>query len=144
MSANFFTESDKKAIVDAIKIAEKNTSGEIRVHIESICKEKNVNEQALKIFYKLKMDKTELRNAVLFYLAVNDRKFALIGDKGIHEAVPFNFWETTKDEVLSYFKLGKFSEGLSKGIIMAGEQLKTHFPYQKDDINELSDDISFG
>jgi uncharacterized membrane protein len=80
---------------------------------------------------------------VLFYLAVEDRKFAVIGDAGINAKVPVDFWDTTKELMLKNFKEGKFTEGLSEGIIIAGKQLKTHFPHQKDDVNELPDEISF-
>jgi len=89
------------------------------------------------------MHQTEQRNGVLFYLAVHDRKFAILGDAGINRLVPANFWDEIKETLLGYFKEGKFTEGLTKGILMAGEQLKANFPYQKDDVNELSNEISF-
>jgi len=140
---DFLSEADKKKIVDAIKKAELNTSGEIRVHIETSCKG-NVLDRAAYIFKKLKMHKTELRNGVLFYLAYKDRKFAILGDAGINSKVPENFWDEIKEKMTAQFKEGKFAEGLSEGIIESGKQLKTHFPHQSDDVNELSDDISFG
>lgn len=139
----YFTEADQLQITNAIRVAETNTSGEIRVHIETKCVG-DVLDRAAYIFEKLEMHKTALRNGVLFYLAVEDRKFAILGDAGINQKVPENFWESTKEVVIGKLKEGKLSEGLSKGIVKAGEQLKTHFPYQKDDVNELSDDISFG
>ena len=139
----YFTEADKLQITNAIRVAETNTSGEIRVHIENKCAE-DVLDRAAYIFEKLEMHKTALRNGVLFYLAMEDRKFAILGDAGINEKVPENFWESTKEVVISKLKDGQVSEGLASGIIKAGEQLKTHFPYQEDDVNELSDDISFG
>jgi uncharacterized membrane protein len=95
-------------------------------------------------FARLKMHKTELRNGVLFYLALNDKKFAILGDKGINSVVPNNFWNDTKETMLPFFAESNFSEGLSKGILMAGEKLKQSFSYQNDDINELDDEISFG
>jgi uncharacterized membrane protein len=140
---NFFSQSEKENIVNAIKLAEKETSGEIRVHIDKKCKE-DVLDRASFIFEKLEMHKTELRNGVLFYLAVNDRKFAILGDAGINNVVPKDFWEEVKQAMLKHFKSGNFSEGLIKGITMAGEKLKAFFPYKSDDINELDDDISFG
>ncbi len=140
---DFLSEADKKMIVDAIKEAELNTSGEIRVHIESHCKG-NVLDRAAYIFKKLKMHKTAQRNGVLFYLAYNDRKFAILGDAGINSKVPDDFWDTIKENMTEKFKEGKFAEGLSEGIKESGMQLKTHFPYQSDDVNELSDEISFG
>ncbi len=131
------------AITDAIKQAELNTSGEIRVHIEDKCKG-DVLDRASFIFEKLKMHKTQLRNGVLFYLAVKNKKFAILGDAGINAVVPGDFWNEIKNTITDFFKQEQYAEGLAKGIIMAGEQLKSHFPYQSDDINELTDDISFG
>jgi len=141
--STFFTKEQKKQITDAIKDAELNTSGEIRLHVEKRCKV-DALDRAAYIFDKLKMHKTEKRNGVLFYLAVDDRKFAILGDAGINAVTPENFWDEIKETVLSYFKEGKYADGLAKGIRMAGEALKEHFPYQTDDVNELSDDISFG
>lgn len=140
---NFFTEENKLQIKNAIRVAETNTSGEIRVHIESKCNG-DVLDRAAYIFNKLQIQKTQLRNGVLFYLAVEDRKFAILGDAGINQKVPENFWESIKENSIEKFKGGLFADGLSEGIIIAGEQLKTHFPYQVDDMNELSDEISFG
>lgn len=143
MPSTIFTEEQKQQIVQAIKTAEKNTSGEIRVHIEKKCKE-DVLDHAAFMFDALEMQKTEQRNGVLIYLAVEDRKLAILGDAGINQKVPVNFWEDVKDLMVNNFKNGEFAKGLSEGIIKAGEQLKEHFPYQKNDENELSDDISFG
>lgn len=144
MSAKkFFSEDQKQAIQQAIANAELNTSGEIRVHIDDKCKE-DVLDQAANLFHQLKMDATELRNGVLFYLAVDDHKFAILGDKGINEKVPADFWNTVKEEMLTHFKQQQFTEGLCKGIEMAGLKLKAHFPLQSNDTNELSNDVSFG
>ncbi|MBL7893237.1 MAG: TPM domain-containing protein, partial [Bacteroidia bacterium] len=101
-------------------------------------------QKAVDVFAVLKMHKTELRNGVLFYLAVEDRKFAILGDAGIHAVVPENFWDHIKSEMQSYFKEEKFTEGLCVAIKKAGEQLKRHFPYKKNDVNELKDEVSFG
>jgi len=139
----YFSEADKLQITNAIRVAEMNTSGEIRVHIENKCVG-DVLDRAAYIFEKLEMHKTALRNGVLFYLAMDDRKFAILGDAGINKEVAEDFWESTKEVVIKKLKEGKIAEGLANGIIKAGDQLKSHFPYQKDDINELSDDISFG
>jgi uncharacterized membrane protein len=144
MSAKkFFTPEQQKAIQQSIANAELNTSGEIRVHIDDKCNE-DVLDKAANTFHRLKMNKTQLRNGVLFYLAVSDQKFAILGDKGINEKVPSDFWMNIKETMLSHFKQQQFTEGLSKGIEMAGEKLKTHFPLQSDDKNELSNDMSFG
>jgi len=139
----YFTEQNKLQITNAIRVAETNTSGEIRVHIEDNCKG-DVLDRAAYIFEKLEMHKTELRNGVLFYLAVKDHKFAILGDAGINQKVADDFWESTKEVVLAKLKEGLYAEGLSDGIIRAGEELKANFPYQADDMNELSDEISFG
>ena len=141
-ASSFFTEEQKGKILASIKEAEEASSGEIRVHIETSFKG-DVLDRAAWVFKKLGMHKTALRNGVLFYLAVEDRKFAVIGDAGIHAKVPEDFWDSTKELMLKKFREGKFTEGLSKGIILAGEQLKTHFPHQRNDRNELPDDISF-
>ena len=139
----YFTEENKLQITNAIRAAEMNASGEIRVHIEKYCKG-NVLDRAAYIFEKMEMHKTQLRNGVLFYLAVEDHQFAILGDAGINQKVPEDFWETTKELVLSKFKDGNLTEGLTSGILMAGEQLKAHFPYLKNDVDELSNEISFG
>lgn len=139
---NLFSDEQRQTIVAAIQEAEKQTSGEIRVHIENTVKEDPL-DRAVEMFYKLDMNKTDLRNGVLIYLAVEDRQLAIIGDKGINEVVEEGFWDHIKDEMIRHFKEGQFTEGLASGIKMAGEALQAHFPYQKDDKNELSDDISF-
>lgn len=144
MSAkNFFTSDRQTSIQNAIAAAELNTSGEIRVHIDDKCKGE-VLDCAANMFHQLKMNKTELRNGVLFYLAVSDQKFAILGDKGINEKVPTDFWDNIKELMQSHFKQQQFTEGLCKGIEMAGEKLKLHFPLQANDTNELTNDVSFG
>ncbi len=142
-AADFFSKEEQTAIKQAIVEAETNTSGEIRIHIENRCPD-DVMDRAAFLFAKLEMHKTQLRNGVLFYLAIRDHKFAILGDAGINAKVPESFWNHTTEEILGYFKQGEFATGLAEGIKMAGQQLKTHFPYQADDVNELSDDISFG
>ena len=143
MSARmFFSKEEQQKIVSAIKEAELNTSGEIRVHIENRCKGETL-ERAAEIFYEWKMDHTAARNGILFYLAVKDRKFAVIGDEGINRNVEHDFWNDIKDEMTSKFKEGQFTEELVAGILKCGNKLKQYFPYQEDDVNELSDEISF-
>jgi len=139
----FFTTEQQEEIISAIKEAEKNTSGEIRVHLESMCKIEPTN-RAIQIFEKLGMHKTELKNGVLFYLATQSKKFAVIGDKGINDKIDENFWVSIKETVLNDFSNNNYTEGLKKGILETGLKLSKHFPFQKNDINELSDDISFG
>ncbi len=143
MAKQFFSEEEQKLIISAIQKAEQQTSGEIRVHIEPTCKG-DVYERAKEVFEQLGMHATELKNGVLFYLAYQDKKFAILGDKGIHEKVSQYFWDEVKELMAKEFKSKKFSEGLCLGIEKAGEKLNTHFPFQKNDTNELSNDISFG
>jgi uncharacterized membrane protein len=142
MSAkNFFTPEEEELIVNAIVAAEKNTSGEIRVHIESH-HEKPPLERAQEVFYLLEMNKTAARNGVLFYLATEDRNFAIIGDEGIDKAVENDFWDCTKDVVIGHFKENRFAQGLAEGILRAGDRLQKYFPYAADDANELPNEIS--
>lgn len=143
MARQFFTEAEQQQIVEAIKQAELNTSGEIRVHVEPNCAT-DPYERAKEVFEKLGMHATAQKNGVLFYVAYADKKFAILGDKGIHEKVQQNFWDQEKELMLAHFKEGDFCLGLSKAIADAGEKLKQHFPYQSDDKDELSNDISFG
>ena len=140
IAKEYFTEARLTELDNAIKAAEKATSGEVRLYVEDKCKE-DVLDHAAFLFAELNMHKTELRNGVLFYLAIKDKKFAILGDGGINAKVGNDFWNHIKTEMLNFFKEEKFSEGLEKGIFMAGEALSAHFPYQKDDVNELSDDI---
>ncbi|PWK26260.1 TLP18.3/Psb32/MOLO-1 phosphatase superfamily protein [Arcicella aurantiaca] len=144
MPQNFLTDSQKTEITKAIQAAELNSSGEIRIHIEKICATENVLDRAAEVFVNIGMNNTAQQNGVLFYLSIDDRKFAVLGDKGIDKVVPENFWESTKALLKTHFAQGLFTEGLVKAIHLAGEQLKHYFPYQSDDINELPDDISFG
>ncbi len=138
-----FTESDRQNILKAIQEAEKSTSGEIRLFIEEDCGP-NVLDRAAFIFHEIGMDQTKERNGVLFYLATDSRQFAILGDKGINSKVEKDFWHDIKHEMQNYFTEGNFEKGLTRGIHMSGEALKRHFPYSKNDKNELSDDIIFG
>ncbi len=140
---DFLTKAEEQEIVSAIGIAEKNTSGEIRVHIE---KENSIAplDRAMEVFRNLKMDNTQERNGVIIYVAVKSKHFAIYGDKGINEKVGIDFWDSTKEIMQNHFKNGNFKQGLIDGILKAGEQLKTHFPYQDNDKNELSNEISRG
>lgn len=140
---SFFSTEQQRQIVDAIKVAELNTSGEIRVHVENHCKG-DVLDRSVMVFNTLKMDKTAARNGVLIYLAVTDKKFAIIGDEGINRLVEHDFWNDVKDEMARCFREGDFTGGVTNGILRVGEKLKAFFPYQSDDVNELPDDISFG
>lgn len=139
----FLDENGEKQVIEAIRQAENKTSGEIRIHVEAERpKKQEIQERALYVFHELKMDATDLHNGVLIYLAFNDHEFYILGDKGIHEKVPENFWKSTRDVMQEHFKKGDFKNGLREGVEKAGDQLKTHFPVADDDINELSDEIS--
>jgi len=142
-SSEFLTKEQKILVENAIKVAEKNTSGEIRVHIETEIIG-DVLDRAAYLFEFLGMHKTEQRNSVLFYLATKSRKFAILGDAGINARVPADFWDQIKATMGEAFAEGKYAEGLSQGILTAGVQLKKHFPFENNDVNELSDEISFG
>ena len=138
----FFTTEQQHEIVEAIRQAEANTSGEIRVHIENHCRGDIMDRSAM-VFNILKMNETAERNGVLIYLAIKDKKFSIIGDKGINKMVEHDFWNDVKDMMAGHFRSGNFTEGIIRGVLRVGEKLKTFFPHKSDDINELSDDISF-
>lgn len=139
----FLTQAEEQEIVAAIGKAEKNTSGEIRVHIE---KETSIAaiDRAMEVFRTLNMENTQERNGVIIYVAVKSHQFAIYGDNGINEKVADDFWNCTKDVMANHFKEGNFKQGLIEGILNAGEQLKKHFPYQDNDTDELSNEISKG
>jgi len=139
----FLTKEQQLAIVQAITDAERTTSGEIRVHLENSCNG-DVLDCAVHVFKKLKMHKTALRNGVLIYLAVNNKKFAILGDAGINSKVPEGFWDQVKEVMAAEFAKGDFATGLTQGIRMAGEKLRAYFPVTANDKNELSNEISFG
>ena len=143
MPAPFLTDVQQELIAAAIQNAENQTSGEIRVHMEKTCGG-NVLDRASEVFANLEMHKTKLRNGVLFYLAFEDRKFAILGDAGINSTVPENFWDDIKIKMQSRFRSGHFIEGLCEGVEMAGDQLKSSFPRTDDDINELPNTVSIG
>jgi len=140
---DFLTKEEEQEIVEAIQIAEKNTSGEIRIHIEKTTS-MDAYDRAKEVFHELKMDETELKNGVLIYLSVEDQTFVICGDKGINDVVTNDFWDCTRDTMTTQFKQNKFKQGIVNGILRAGEQLKKHFPWQEGDTDELSNEISKG
>ncbi|MBT8244533.1 MAG: TPM domain-containing protein [Winogradskyella sp.] len=139
----FLTATEEEAVVDAIRNAEKDTSGEIRVHIEQNCKG-DVYEHAMEVFHYLKMDNTKEQNGVLIYVAVDKKTFVIYGDKGINEAIDNNFWNATRDLIAHHFKRGNFAEGLIEGVKKAGQELSNHFPWYHGNANELDNTISKG
>ena len=142
-TSSFLSHREQADVLAAISDAESQTSGEIRLHLESRCKG-DILDRAAMVFETLAMHKTALRNGVLFYLATEDRKFAILGDGGINAVVPEGFWNEVKDTVIAGLAAGNRAEGLASGIRLAGQQLSAHFPLEANDINELSNDISFG
>lgn len=138
---DFLSAEEEGEIIEAIRIAEKNTSGEIRVHLEPHA-EIDPFERAATVFDLLHMNNTKYSNGVLIYVAVEDRTLVILGDSGINEVVPTEFWESTKDIIIDHFKLGNMKDGLVDGILKAGAQLKNHFPYEPGDQNELPNAIS--
>src|SRR5689334_14533646 len=139
----FYTEEEHSKIIASIKEAEKQTSGEIRLFIEPRCKVEILDRAAF-IFQQLGIHNTKNRNGVLFYIAHDDKQFAILGDAGINAVVEDNFWDNIKEEMQKHFAEGKFAEGLIKGISQSGEALKRYFPVETDDSNELPDEITLG
>ncbi|MEH6304105.1 TPM domain-containing protein [Olivibacter sp. CPCC 100613] len=139
---NIFNSEEQEHIAHAIGLAEAHTSGEIRICVEKRC-DQEVLARAAECFDKLGMHKTNLRNGVLIYLSIDDHKFAIIGDAGINNKVESDFWDTTKDKMLTHFREGNLMEGIIAGIESAGRKLKVLFPSEQDDVNELPNDIVF-
>lgn len=141
----FFSESEKELIVSSIQSAERQTSGEIRVFVESHCRYVNPLDRAAEVFGGLKMEQTAARNGVLVYVALKDRQLALFGDRGIHEKVGDSFWNEEVRVILGHFNKANYAEGIAGVVKDIGEALKTYFPYDAGtDKNELPDDIVFG
>jgi len=138
---DFLTQKQEQQIIKAIRTAELHTSGEIRVHIESTTQKETIS-RATEVFYYLKMDETKNKNGVLFYLAVDDKKFAVIGDKNINTKVDRDFWDNIKNTVIKEFKTTHFASGLVKGILKVGKELATYFPFEENDKNELPNKVS--
>lgn len=141
---NIFSEAQNKAVTEAIADAEKMTSGEVRVFVELKCKYVDAMDRAKDLFYQLNMHRTEARNGVLVYVALNDRQFAILGDQGIHKKVGNNYWQQQAGEMRRAFQESQYIAGITTVVRSIGDSLKTHFPYQSDDQNELPDDIVFG
>lgn len=141
---NFLSKKDEELVIEAIRMAEKTTSGEIRVHLEKSHGQQDIFERSMEVFHILKMDNTKAANGVLIYVAVEDRDFVIYGDRGINEVVPADFWESTKDAIVAQFKAGNYKQGLIDGILKAGEQLQKHFPWSENNMNELPNNITRG
>jgi uncharacterized membrane protein len=140
-----FSDEDSRIIVKAVRQAEENTSGEVRVFVESYCSWVNPLDRAAEIFFSLQMDKTDERNAVLVYVALKDRQLAVFGDAGIHTKVGSEYWNNAVDEMLQKFNKEDYARGIAECVIQVGNTLQHHFPYNKTtDKNELPDEIVFG
>jgi len=141
----FFTDEEKQSIVDAVRIAEQRTSGEVRVFVESHCRYVNDIDRAVEIFENLQMQRTELRNATLVYVAIRDRQLAVFGDEGIHQKVGNEYWANEVMKMIHAFNRDNIAEGIRQCVLNIGEALAMHFPYDRGtDKNELPDDIVFG
>lgn len=138
---DFLSKDDEQDIIKAIRDAEMQTSGEIRVHLEHHAGKDSL-ERAQELFHLLKMDNTKEENGVLIYLAVDDHTFAICGDAGINNKVPSDFWKLTKNKMTTLFREGHFKEGIIAGVTSTGEQLANYFPWQHGDVNELPDEIT--
>jgi uncharacterized membrane protein len=142
---SLFNEEDNRLIVRAIRHAEQETSGEVRVFVENHCKWVDAVDRAAEIFFSLKMEKTEFRNATLVYVALKDRQLAVFGDVGIHTKVGIEYWHKVVSEMLGTFNQNNYAVGISNCVLQIGNALKTHFPYNSStDKNELPDEIVFG
>ncbi len=137
-----FSKAEELLITEAVADAEKGTSGEIRVHIDRYCKSDPLLK-AQNLFHHLKMDQTELRNGVILYISIEDKKVAIYGDKGINEKVELDFWDKTFDHMTTEFKQGNILEGIIAGVSDAGSRLKQYFPITENDKNELDNEISY-
>lgn len=142
-TSHFFDKEEEERIISAIKKAEGMTTGEIKIHLE--CHSgKDVLDRASEVFEKLGMFETKWRTGVLFYLAMDEKQFAIIGDLGINQKVQDSYWDGLRDRLAENFKNDRFCDGLVEAIIDAGEHLRTYFPISGEDKNEISDEISYG
>jgi len=140
---DFLSPKEEAEIVEAIRVAECDTSGEIRVHIEQTC-DIDVYERSLEVFHVLKMDNTIQKNGVLIYVAVDNKSFVIFGDQGINNVVGADFWNSTRDKIATQFKSGDFKQGIINGIKEAGKALSEHFPWHHGDRDELENTLSKG
>lgn len=141
----FFSPEENERIVESIREAERQTSGEVRLFVESRCTYVDALDRAKEIFANLKMEETEFRNGVLFYVAIDDKQLAVFADTGIHEATGNEYWKNVVTDILSVFSKNDIVGGITTTILSIGQALKSHFPYEmKMDKNELPDEIIFG
>jgi len=142
---DFFTPVEKELVVTAIRNAERMTSGEVRVFVESRCSYLDAIDRAVELFFKLEMDETQDRNAVLVYVAIKDRQLAVFGDEGIHKKVGNEYWNSEVQKMITSFNKENYALGISEVVEDIGTALSTYFPYNNEtDKNELPDEIVFG
>lgn len=142
IQTDFLKSLEMDRIVAAIDTAEQQTSGEIRVHVQPTTRGADIRAIAERTFERLGMTKTELRNGVLLFVACEEQRFVILGDKGIDEKVPAGFWDDIAARLTVRFKAGEFTEGIVDAIHSAGDELRAYFPRQSGDVNELTNDIS--
>ena len=141
-ASGFFTVQEDQQLLNALKDAELRSGGEVRIHLENNCRIEDPVERAVEVFNDLNMSATKHRNGVLFYMAIQDSKYAVIGDQGINDKVPRGYWAFLRDRMQNYFIKEAYVEGLLDSIEDVTRHLEKHFPYPSDDTNELSDEIS--
>ncbi|HEX8954472.1 MAG TPA: TPM domain-containing protein [Polyangia bacterium] len=134
--------TDQQKIVDSIRAAERVTSGEVKVHVEQRCPGGDAYKRAVDLFQRLGLTKTKERNAVLIYVATRDRKFAILGDKGIHEEVGSGFWAEATQRMKVAFARGAFGEGIAGAVQSVGQRMAARFPRKADDVNEIDNEIT--
>jgi len=137
----FLAGIDQQRLVDAIAAAEKETSGEIRVHVQPRVTGGELRDVAERTFERLGMTRTALRNGVLLFIATEESRFVILGDSGIDQKVPPGFWDAIAAKLTDRFRAAEFTEGIAEAILAAGAQLRTYFPRSADDVDELSNDI---
>ena len=140
----FFSPEEQKLITTAIQNAERCTSGEVRVYVESRCSYMDALDRAVEIFTQLGMHATEERNGVLVYVAMKDQQFAVFGDEGIHRKVGADYSNTEVIKMMKDFNRDNYALGIAGCVEDIGHALQQFFPYTNKDKNELSDDIEFG
>lgn len=138
-----FSAVEEHRIIQCIKDAEHNTSGEILFYIEAKC-EGDPLQRAIEVFHHLRLHEKHHRNGVLIYLATKHRKFAIVGDEGVHSKIPDSFWEDTKNKMLEFFKEGKIADGVCEGVKLVGKKLKEHFPFDAENKTGYSHTINYG
>ncbi len=144
-NSEFFSEDEKQRILESIRQSERNTSGEIRIYVESRCRFVDPLDRASEVFWGLKMDHTEQRNAVLVYVAMRDHQYAVFADEGIYQKAGETFWKEKVEKMNLRFKENQVAEAIVEVIRDIGEALHYHFPYNiSTDKNELPDEIVFG